>query len=364
MTTGISDKVLERLKGAELRLDEINGMLSDPAVASDGKRLRDLHRERGDLHPLVSLYQEYKGAQAAMAEAKDLADDPVLKQVADEEIEAAKNSLADIEEKLLVQLQPKDPDDNKNCFLEIRAGTGGLESCLFANDLLRMYTRWGERNKLSFDTVSSSPGDAGGFKELIAKVEGQNANALLKHEAGAHRVQRIPETESQGRVHTSVCTVAVMPEVEMVDIGIDPSDLRVDTYKSSGAGGQHVNTTDSAVRITHLPTGIVAECQENRSQHRNRDRAMEMLVARVNNHFRLIQDAEQKDSRRKMVGSGERHEKIRTYNYPQGRVTDHRVNLTVRRLKEIMDGDLQEIYQALRQAEKAEQIEEFSITSA
>ena len=360
----ISDKVIDRLKAAESRLVEINGMLSDPEMASDGNKLRSLHRERGELSPLVSFFQDLKDAEQSLREAEELTEDPVLKQVAEEEILAAKKSVSEAEERLVAGLQPKDPDDDKNCFLEIRAGTGGLESCLFAGDLLRMYTRWGERNGLSISTVSSSQGDAGGYKELIAKVEGKNANALLKHEAGAHRVQRIPETESQGRVHTSVCTVAVMPEAEMVDVGIDSSDLRVDTYKSSGAGGQHVNTTDSAVRITHLPTGIVAECQENRSQHRNRVGAMEMLVARVNNHFRRIHDAQREDSRRKMVGSGERNEKIRTYNYPQGRVTDHRVNVTIRRLKEILDGDLQDVYLALRQAEKAEQIEEFSISSA
>ncbi len=361
---GISETVAGRLEAAEKRLEEINALLSDPKVASDGNRSRDLHRERGELSPLVDLFRSYREAEGSVAEAENLADDPVLKEIADEEIEAAKAGLAEAERNLMEALQPKDPDDDRNCFLEIRAGTGGLESCLFAGDLLRMYTRWAERNKLNIDTVSSSPGEAGGFKELIAKVEGRNANAVLKHEAGAHRVQRIPETETQGRIHTSVCTVAVMPEMEIVDVGIDPQDLRTDTFKASGAGGQHVNTTDSAVRITHLPTGLVAESQESRSQHRNRERAMQILVARVNDHFRRIRDAEQKDSRRKMVGSGERNEKIRTYNYPQGRVTDHRVNLTVRRLKEILDGDLQEIYKALRQSEKAEQIEEFTATQA
>ena len=359
----ISSNVIEHLELAEAKLAKINIQLANPDQVTDKSKLRDLHRERGKLSALVDLYQKYKNAQVSLAEATELASDPILKEIADEEIEAAKKTVSKAEEMLLAELQPKDPDDDKNCFLEIRAGTGGLESCLFAGDLLRMYSRWAERNKLAIETISSSPGEAGGCKEIIVKVEGKNASALLKHEAGAHRVQRIPETESQGRIHTSVCTVAVMPEVKMIDIGIDSSDLRIDTYKSSGAGGQHVNTTDSAVRITHLPTGIVAESQENRSQHRNRARAMEMLLARVNSHHRNIQEEKQKDSRRKMVGSGERHEKIRTYNYPQGRVTDHRINMTIRRLKEIMDGDLKEIYQALRQTEKAEQIEEFSATA-
>ena len=353
----ISPKVYARLDDAKARLDQINQALADPATAADSRKLTALYKEHGELAELVELYVSFRAAQKQFEEAKELVDDPELKEIATEEIAQAEAKLAAAEAALLEQLQPKDPNDAKDCFLEIRAGVGGLESCLFSGDLLRMYTRWAENNKVKFETLSTSPGEAGGFKEIILKLSGRNAYGLFKHEGGAHRVQRVPDTESQGRIHTSVCTVAVMPEVEIADVGIDGSDLRVDTYRSSGAGGQHVNTTDSAVRITHLPTGIVAECQNDRSQHRNREKAMEMLVARVNRHFRSQQESEQEDTRRKMVGSGERNEKIRTYNYPQGRVTDHRVGVTVRNLSQVLDGSLETIYKNLRQAERAEQME-------
>ncbi|MBF2735082.1 MAG: peptide chain release factor 1 [Betaproteobacteria bacterium AqS2] len=357
MASGVNAKVSERLAKAQRRLEEISALLADAQTAKDSRRLKELYKEHSELAPAVELYGKWQDAQRELREAEELLADEELKEMAAEEVEKATAALAAAEQELLLELQPKDPDDDKNCFLEIRAGAGGQESCIFAGDLLRMYARWCEVNRLKHEVLSSSEGEAGGFKEIIAKIEGKQATALLKHEAGAHRVQRVPETESQGRIHTSVCTVAVMPEVETAEIGINPSELRVDTYRSSGAGGQHVNTTDSAVRITHLPTGIVAESQNDRSQHRNRERAMAMLAARVNDHFRRIKDAEIEDSRRKMVGSGERNEKIRTYNYPQGRVTDHRVGLTVRRLKEILDGDLHAIHQTLRQAERAAQIE-------
>ena len=356
----ISPAVIDRLDATAVRLKELSDELATSTKKMDSTKVRQLYKEHGELASLVNLYQDWCTAVAQVKEAEELSNDPELCTLADEEIATARQTLATAEEKLLVELQPQDPDNDKNSFLEIRAGTGGLESCLFAGDLHRMYSRWAERNKLKMETISTSQGEAGGYKEIIAKVVGKQANALLKHEAGAHRVQRIPETESQGRIHTSVCTVAVMPEVESTDIGLDTGDLRVDTFRSSGAGGQHVNTTDSAVRITHLPTSIVAESQNDRSQHRNRERAMAILVARVNDHFRHIKANEIEDTRRKMVGTGERNEKIRTYNYPQGRVTDHRVNLTIRRLKEILDGDLYEIHHALCQAESAAQIEAFN----
>ena len=354
---GINDRVYARLETAKNRLDEINAALSDPETASDSRKLRGLYKEHADLAEVVGLYVNYRDAQKLLAEAQELFNDPELKEMAAEEVEGAQATLEAAEAVLLEQLQPKDPNDEKDCFLEIRAGVGGLESCLFSGDLLRMYSRWAENNKINFETLTTSPGEAGGFKEIIVKLSGRNAFGLFKHEGGAHRVQRVPDTESQGRIHTSVCTVAVMPEVEITDVGIESSDLRVDTYRSSGAGGQHVNTTDSAVRITHIPTGIVAECQNDRSQHRNREKAMEMLVARVNRHFRSQQESEVEDTRRKMVGSGERNEKIRTYNYPQGRVTDHRIGMTVRNLSQVLEGGLQNIHKALRQAERAEQME-------
>lgn len=357
MSSKIGAKAEERLTNAKKRLEEISALLADGQVANDSRRLKELYKEHSELAPAVDLYAKWLAAKADVQAAEELQEDEELKEMAAEEIAAATEAFAAAEQELLAELQPKDPDDDKNCFLEIRAGAGGQESCIFAGDLMRMYARWCETNKLKHEVLSSSEGESGGFKEIIAKIEGKQAMALFKHEAGAHRVQRVPETESQGRIHTSVCTVAVMPEAESSEIGIKPSDLRIDTFRSSGAGGQHVNTTDSAVRATHLPTGIVAESQNDRSQHRNRERALAMLAARVNDHFRRIHDAEQEDSRRKMVGSGERNEKIRTYNYPQGRVTDHRVSLTIRRLKEILDGDLNDFHQALRQAERTAQIE-------
>ena len=356
MTSKLSKEVIAKLEKAQTQLKSIQEQLVDPA-ALDGIKRKELYKENSDLSPIVNLFEEWKTANQSVADAKELFNDEELKSLAEEELQKAENNLNDIEDSLIVELQPKDPDDDKNCFVEIRAGTGGLESCIFSGDLLRMYTRWAEEHKLKIEVISTSPGDAGGYKEIIVKMMGKNSMALFKHEAGAHRVQRVPETESQGRIHTSVCTVAVMPEVNFQDVDIDQSELRIDTYRSSGAGGQHVNTTDSAVRVTHLPTGIVAESQNDRSQHRNKERAMSMLVARVNNHFRKMHESKTEGERREMVGTGERNEKIRTYNFPQSRVTDHRVNLTIRRLKEIMDGDLRELYEALRQDEKARQIE-------
>ncbi len=356
MTSKINEAINNRLLIVEKRLEEIEQKLAHQDTAKNSELIKSLYIERSEIAPLVALMRNWRAAVAKLTEAQELVNDPELAELAQEEQQVAQVAVKKAEQALLSGLVPQDTSDNKNTFLEIRAGTGGSESGLFAGDLLRMYTRWAENNHLKLSIVSSSPGEIGGYKEVIAQIEGNNAYRFFKHEAGAHRVQRIPETESQGRIHTSVCTVAVMPKVQAETVGINASDLRIDTFRSSGAGGQHVNTTDSAVRITHLPTNIIAESQNDRSQHRNKEKAMEMLVARVGSHFQKIKDAEQRDQRRKMVGSGERHEKIRTYNFPQGRVTDHRIPLTLRRLKEIMEGDLVEFHNALLQAEEAERI--------
>ena len=356
MTNKITEAIDNRLLAAEKRIKEIDQELAKPATAKNSDLIKRLSIEHSELSPLVLSSRNWREATQALAEVNKLAEDPELAELAQEERHTLVEKIASAEQALLSHLVPHDVSDNHNTFLEVRAGTGGSESCLFAGDLLRMYTRWAENNRLKLSVISSSPNEAGGYKEVIAKVEGKNAHRFYKHEAGAHRVQRIPETESQGRIHTSVCTVAIMPEVQAEAIGVNQADLRIDTFRSSGAGGQHVNTTDSAVRITHIPTGIVAESQNDRSQHRNKEKAMEIVVARINSHFQKIKDAEQRDQRRKMVGSGERHEKIRTYNFPQGRATDHRIPLTIRRLKEIMEGNLQEFHNALIQAEEAERI--------
>ena len=356
MNTRITEKIQSQLKQASVRISEIDALLLDEKVQSNSNKIKELYIERAELVPLVDNFDNWNKQQQRLDEAKTLQSDPELGELAEEEIKAASQAMADAEEELLLCLLPKNDADNKNAFVEIRAGTGGSESALFSGDLLRMYTRWAESNKLKLEPMSESPGEVGGYKEVIVKFVGKNAFALFKHEAGAHRVQRVPDTESQGRIHTSVCTVAVMPEVELADVDINQSDLRYDTYRSSGAGGQHVNTTDSAVRITHIPTGIVAECQAERSQHRNREIALSVLVARINDKHQREHQQEQESARRKMVGSGERNEKIRTYNFPQARVTDHRINLTIVQLKEILEGDLKEFYEALSQAERAEQL--------
>ena len=356
MSIRISSALLVRLRDAEERLREITGILAQPGEYSEQKTL--LQKEYVGLAPLVELYRAWVRAQEELEAAVALRSDEELAELAEEEEQKARQALAAAEEKLLEGLLPKVADDAKNAFVEIRAGTGGEESSLFVGDLLRMYGKWAERKGLKLTPVSISASERGGFREAIVKVVGNNACALFKHEAGAHRVQRVPDTESQGRIHTSICTVAVLPEIAFEDAGINQVDLRFDTFRSSGAGGQHVNTTDSAVRITHLPTGLVAECQDDRSQHRNRGRALEIIAARVREHRLREQQEAEKNVRREMVGSGVRADKIRTYNFPQGRVTDHRVGLTIRRIREIMEGDLEEIYAALMRWERAAQIEQ------
>ena len=351
----ITETIEQQLQAAATQLDKIAAQM---ATAESGRAIQQLNKKYGALAPVVERWREFCAARRRLEEARELDADPELAELAAEEQDTAGEQLARAEKMLLEELVPKDENDSKNAFIEIRAAVGGDESCLFAGDLLRMYSRWAEGNGIKLAQVSASEGEMGGYKEVIAKASGRNACALFKHEAGAHRVQRVPETESQGRIHTSVCTVAVLPESDFKDAGIENSDLRFDTFRASGAGGQHVNTTDSAVRITHLPTSIVAECQDDRSQHRNREKALEIIAARVREHKLRAQRASEDASRREMVKSGERADKIRTYNFPQGRVTDHRVGLTIRRINEIMAGDLAEFHSCLTRAERSRQLEQ------
>ncbi|MCY4324824.1 MAG: peptide chain release factor 1 [Betaproteobacteria bacterium] len=350
----MTETIEQQLAAAADQLDKIAEQM---AQAESGRAIQQLNKKYGALAPVVERWRQFCAARQRLTEARELESDPEMAELAAEEQQIAGELMMQAEELLLEQLAPRDENDSKNAFIEIRAAVGGDESCLFAGDLLRMYNRWAESNNIKLNQVSASEGEVGGYKEVIAKASGRNACALFKHEAGAHRVQRVPETESQGRIHTSVCTVAVLPESDFKDAGIENADLRFDTFRASGAGGQHVNTTDSAVRITHLPTGIVAECQDDRSQHRNRDKALEIIAARVREHKLRAQRASEDASRREMVKSGERADKIRTYNFPQGRVTDHRVGLTIRRISEILAGDLGEFHTALARAERAEQLE-------
>jgi peptide chain release factor 1 len=305
----------------------------------------------------VAVYRQYESALANTAEAQEMLQDPEMKEFAQEEIEAAKVRMAALEQELQKMLLPKDANDERNIFLEIRAGTGGDESALFAGDLLRMYTRFAERNRWQVEMVSESTSDLGGYREVIVRVVGNGAYSKLKFESGGHRVQRVPATETQGRIHTSACTVAVMPEADEVeDVDINPADLRIDTYRASGAGGQHINKTDSAVRITHLPTGLVVECQDDRSQHKNKAQAMKVLAARLKDAQLREQQSKEAATRKSLIGSGDRSERIRTYNFPQGRLTDHRINLTLYKLDFIMDGDLTDLTNALASEHQAEQL--------
>lgn len=326
---------------------------------------RRLTREHADITPLVELYQTYMQIEREIQSALELAGDPEMKELAEAEIAAGREKLQQLEAELQKRLLPKDPNDDRNIFLEIRAGTGGDESALFAGDLFRMYSRYTERQGWRIAVVSQSPSDAGGYKEIIATITGAGAYSKLKFESGVHRVQRVPETETQGRIHTSACTVAIMPEAdEISDVELNPADMRIDTYRSSGAGGQHVNKTDSAIRITHLPTGIVVECQDGRSQHKNKAQALSILGARIKDRQLREQQAEEAATRKSMVGSGDRSERIRTYNFPQGRVSDHRINLTLYKLPQLMDGDLDEMIDALAAEHQAEQLASLSEEAA
>ncbi len=344
-----------RLEQLSQRLIEVDAILAEPDTVEDMDRFRKLSRERSEIDPVVALFKTYTSTEGDLATAIEMMSDPDMKEMGEEEMKAAKVRIEELEAQLQVELLPKDPDDGRSVFLEIRAGTGGDESAIFTGDLFRMYSRYAEQNGWRVEVMSENPSELGGYREVIARIEGEGVYGRLKYESGAHRVQRVPETESQGRVHTSACTVAVLPEAdELAEVVLNPADLRIDTFRASGAGGQHINKTDSAVRITHIPTGIVAECQDDRSQHKNKARAMSVLAARINDIQRQEQQAKEAAERKSLVGTGDRSERIRTYNYPQGRVTDHRINLTLYKLAQIMEGSLDELTGALiaeRQAE-------------
>ena len=349
--------LLTKLDALADRHEEVSALLGDADTAADQNRFRDLSKEFAHLNEVVTQHQRWSQLQETLADARQMLNDSdaELRELAAEEIAEAERELTDIEASLQVLLLPQDPSDSSNVFLEIRAGTGGDEAAIFSGDLYRMYHRYAEQKGWSVEILSERAGEHGGFKEVISRVVGQDVYSHLKFESGAHRVQRVPETESQGRIHTSACTVAVLPEIEEVDsIEIRKEDLRVDTFRSSGAGGQHVNTTDSAVRLTHLPTGIVVECQDERSQHKNRARAMSLLQAKLLSAEQESQRASQATERRSLVGSGDRSERIRTYNFPQGRITDHRINLTLYKLDEVVSGDLDPLIVPLRQEHQAD----------
>jgi peptide chain release factor 1 len=339
------------------RFEEITALLADPQVQGDQNQFRALSQEYAQLEPVVNCFQRYAEVENAIEAARGMLDDAEMAELAQEEIRTAEQARLELEPELQLLLIPTDPNDQRNIFLEIRAGTGGAEAALFAGDLQRMYLRYAETQGWQAETISESPGEQGGYKEIITRISGRNVYSRLKFESGAHRVQRVPETESQGRIHTSACTVAILPEAEAVDeVEINGNDLRIDTYRASGAGGQHVNKTDSAVRITHLPSGIVVECQDERSQHKNKARALSLLQARLLSGLRAKQSSEQAADRKLQVGSGDRSERIRTYNFPQNRLTDHRINLTLYKLDEIMGGALDQVVDPLRHEDQADQL--------
>jgi peptide chain release factor 1 len=347
--------LLVKLQQLAERLEAVDRLLSAPETANQMDEFRKLSRERSDLAPVVESFHAYEKLAADLVSAQEWLLDPELKAFAFDEIAKLKESLAEKSQELQLLLLPKDPNDDRNVILEIRAGTGGDESALFSGDLLRMYMRYAERNRWQTEIMSASESDLGGYKEVIVRIEGQGAYSKLKFESGGHRVQRVPQTETQGRIHTSACTVAVLPEAdELAETVFSPDELRIDVFRASGAGGQHVNKTESAVRITHLPTGTVAECQDDRSQHKNKEKAMKVLVARVRDQQMRAIQAKEASARKLMVGSGDRSERIRTYNFPQGRVTDHRINLTLYKIDALMDGDLAELTSALIAEHQAE----------
>jgi len=359
----VKSSIRERLSSLTERHQELSALLSEPDVIADQARFRDLSREYARLEELTTTFQRYRQAESDLAAAQQLLDEPdaELRAMAADECDAAGERLAELESALELLLIPEDPLDHANVFLEIRAGTGGDEAALFAGDLLRMYLRYAEQQRWQVEMLSASDGEHGGYKEVIARISGEGIYSRLKFESGAHRVQRVPATESQGRIHTSACTVAVLPEASTVDaVHINPADLRIDTFRASGAGGQHVNKTDSAIRITHLPTGVVVECQDERSQHKNRARALALLQARLTEAERQRQEAATSAQRKSLVGSGDRSERIRTYNYPQGRVTDHRINLTLYKLDDVLQGGLEQVIAPLQREHQAEQLAEMT----
>lgn len=347
----------QKLQSLVARMADLDALLGSPDVVSDMDNYRKITKEHAELSPVVALYNNYKKAEDDLAAAEEMAKDPEMRDFADEEIKAGKLALSNIEMDLQKALLPKDPNDDKNIFIEVRGGTGGDESALFAGDLFRMYTRYAERNRWQVEIISESHGEVGGYKEVIARIVGQGAYSRLKFESGGHRVQRVPATETQGRIHTSAATVAIMAEADDVsDVVINPADVRVDTFRASGAGGQHINKTDSAVRLTHAPTGIVVECQDGRSQHKNKEQAFKVLAARIKDKQTREQQSKEAAERKSLIGSGDRSERIRTYNFPQGRVTDHRINLTLYKIDFIMDGELSDLTNALIAEHQAEQL--------
>ena len=349
--------IQQKLENLAERYDEIAALLSEPEVQNNQNKFRSLSQEYSQINPIVGCYKNFLQIQEELESAKELAgdDDPELRELAKEEITKADSQRDQLQRELQILLLPKDPNDNRNIYLEIRAGTGGAEAAIFSGDLSRMYHRYAESKGWKIESISENLGDHGGYKEIILRVSGQDVYSRLKFESGTHRVQRVPDTESQGRIHTSACTVAIMPEADEVDaIDLNPSELRIDTFRASGAGGQHVNKTDSAIRITHLPTGVVVECQDERSQHKNRARAMSLLQSRLLSAEQEKHQAEQAATRKLQVGSGDRSGRIRTYNYPQGRITDHRINLTLFKLEEIMQGGLEQVIQPLINEHQAE----------
>lgn len=351
--------IISKLEGLVERYEEVQALLGDPETISDQNKYRELTKEYSQLEVVVLCFQAYQGAaddlEAALMMLED--DDPEMKEMAADEVKEAKVSLAKLSDELQVLLLPKDPNDDRNCYIEIRAGAGGDEAAIFAGNLFRMYSKYIDDKGWRLTVMNSNSSEQGGYKELIAKIDGEGAYGIMKFESGGHRVQRVPETESQGRIHTSACTVVVMPEIPEADaISINPADLKVDTFRASGAGGQHVNKTDSAIRITHIPTGTVVECQEQRSQHKNRAQAMSVLQARLQQAEDEKNQEEEQTIRRSLVASGDRSERIRTYNYPQGRVSDHRINLTLYRLNEILEGDLNALIEPILQEDQADKL--------
>ena len=350
------ESILSKLSEVSERYVEIENLLSQPDITSNQENYIKLSKEYSDLSPIVKAFKDYVQSESSLDEAKQLVKDgdPEIREMAEIEIEDLTASILALETEIKRLLLPKDPDDSKDVFLEVRAGAGGDEAALFAGDLFRMYSRLSERNNWNMDVVSIREGDHGGYKELVTRIEGNDVYKQLKFEAGVHRVQRVPATESQGRVHTSACSVAVLPEMDEIDeINIDKNDLRVDTFRASGAGGQHVNKTDSAVRLTHIPTGIVVECQDGRSQHKNKEKALSLLQSKLLDAEREKKDSEQAENRKVMVGSGDRSEKIRTYNFPQNRITDHRIEMSVHNLPAFLDGDMEEMISSLLEENQA-----------
>ncbi len=347
------------------RLSDINGLLASENATRDLEQFKRLSREHAELSNLVSLDGAYRQAERDADDAREMAADAGMKSYAEEELKKARASMERLEAELQKALLPKDPNDERNTFLEVRAGTGGDESSLFAGELFRMYARYAERQGWQVEIISESPSELGGYKEVIARIVGQGVYSRLKFESGGHRVQRVPETEAQGRIHTSACTVAVLPEADTVnDVVLNPAELRIDTFRASGAGGQHVNKTESAIRVTHLPTGIVVECQDSRSQHKNREKALGVLAAKIRDKQLREQQAKTASARKSLIGSGDRSERIRTYNFPQGRVTDHRINLTLYKIDRIMDGELDDLVQALSAEQQAEQLAQLAEEAA